>query len=85
VLDNSDGFYKGGVQKPYRSLMNVTFRLPSEELEEAFIAQAGKKNLKGLKGHRSVGGIRASIYNAFPMEGMQLLTDFMADFMKANK
>ncbi|HNY66040.1 MAG TPA: 3-phosphoserine/phosphohydroxythreonine transaminase [Deltaproteobacteria bacterium] len=85
VLDNSDGFYKGGVQKPYRSLMNVTFRLPSEELEEAFVSQAGKKNLKGLKGHRSVGGIRASIYNAFPIEGVQALVDFMADFQKANK
>jgi len=85
ALDSSGGFYKGGVQKAYRSLMNVTFRLPSEELEEAFVSQAGKKNLKGLKGHRSVGGIRASIYNAFPVEGVQALTDFMADFMKANK
>jgi phosphoserine aminotransferase len=85
ALDSSDGFYKGGVQKASRSLMNVTFRLPSEELEEAFVSQAGKKNLKGLKGHRSVGGIRASIYNAFPIEGVQILTDFMADFQKANK
>jgi len=85
ALDSSNGFYKGAVQKPYRSLMNVTFRLPSEELEAEFVSQAGKKNLKGLKGHRSVGGIRASIYNAFPIEGAQALADFMAEFEKSHK
>ncbi len=84
ALDNSGGFYKGTVQKAYRSLMNVTFRLPSEELESEFVSQAGKKNLKGLKGHRSVGGIRASIYNAFPIEGVQALVDFMAEFRKSH-
>lgn len=83
ALDNSK-FYTGTVQKAYRSLMNVTFRLPSEELEAEFISQAGKKNLKGLKGHRSVGGIRASIYNAFPIEGAQALVDFMAEFEKSH-
>jgi phosphoserine aminotransferase len=85
ALDSSGGFYKGAVQKPYRSLMNITFRLPSEELETEFVSQAGKKNLKGLKGHRSVGGIRASIYNAFPLEGAQALVDFMAEFKKSHK
>ena len=60
--------------------MNVTFRLPSEELESEFVAEAHKHQLESLKGHRSVGGIRASIYNAMPIEGVQTLRDFMIDF-----
>ena len=63
------GFYRGTAQKESRSLMNVTFRLPSEELEKQFVAEATKAGFDGLKGHRSVGGIRASIYNAFPGRG----------------
>ena len=64
--------------------MNVTFRLPSEELEKKFTAEATAAGLDGLKGHRSVGGIRASIYNAFPHEGVQALVDFMGEFEKKN-
>jgi phosphoserine aminotransferase len=64
--------------------MNVTFRLPSEELEKQFAAEAAARNLDGLKGHRSVGGIRASIYNAFPKEGVEALVDFMKDFAQKN-
>ena len=67
-----------------RSLMNVTFRLPSEELEAAFVAAALKNGMGGLKGHRSVGGCRASIYNAIGIEAVKSLVDFMADFKKRN-
>ncbi len=74
------GFYRGTAQKDSRSLMNVTFRLPSEELEKQFVKDAEKAGLDGLKGHRSVGGVRASIYNAFPEAGIDALTDFMQDF-----
>ena len=65
-----------------RSKMNVTFRLPSEELEKAFVKEAAKHKLMELKGHRSVGGIRASIYNAMPLVGVETLAKFMADFAK---
>jgi len=78
------GFYTGTAAKEFRSLMNVTFRLPSEELEEKFIKEASALKLKGLKGHRSVGGIRASIYNAFPAEGVDALVAFMKEFEKKN-
>ncbi len=64
--------------------MNVTFRLPSEELEKKFIKEATAAGLDGLKGHRSVGGLRASIYNAFPKAGVEKLVEFMADFQKQN-
>ena len=62
--------------------MNVTFNLPTPELEAAFVKEAATNNMQGLKGHRIVGGIRASIYNAMPVEGLQALTSFMADFEK---
>jgi phosphoserine aminotransferase len=78
------GFYRGTAQKDSRSLMNVTFRLPSEELEKQFVKEAGKKGLDGLKGHRSVGGIRASIYNAFPEAGVDALAGFMKEFERRN-
>ncbi|HEX6981868.1 MAG TPA: 3-phosphoserine/phosphohydroxythreonine transaminase [Balneolaceae bacterium] len=78
-----DGFYSGAVQKDSRSLMNATFRLPSEELEQQFLLEASKHNLEALKGHRSVGGIRASMYNALPRESAQALVDFMKDFRKS--
>ena len=78
------GFYRGTARKDSRSLMNVTFRLPSEELEKAFDKQATAAGLDGLKGHRSVGGMRASIYNAFPEEGVDALVDFMREFERKN-
>ncbi|MBM3464603.1 MAG: 3-phosphoserine/phosphohydroxythreonine transaminase [Armatimonadetes bacterium] len=83
AIDNSS-FYRGTAEKESRSLMNVTFRLPSEELEAKFIAEAKAAGFDGLKGHRNVGGLRASIYNAFPAEGVDALVDFMRKFEKAN-
>jgi phosphoserine aminotransferase len=80
VLDASQGFYRGHSQPECRSVMNVTFRLPSEDLEKQFLAEAEKNSLSQLKGHRSVGGIRASIYNAMPVAGVEALRDFMRDF-----
>jgi phosphoserine aminotransferase len=79
VIDASE-FYRGHAHPDCRSLMNVTFRLPSEELEKQFIGEATKAGLDGLKGHRSVGGCRASIYNAFPREGVEALVSFMKEF-----
>ena len=81
VIDGS-GFYRGTALKEYRSNMNVTWRLPTEELEAQFIKEAAAAGMKSLKGHRSVGGIRASIYNAFPMAGVDCLVDFMKEFEK---
>jgi phosphoserine aminotransferase len=84
AIDSSDGFYMGHADKNARSLMNVTFNLPTEELETQFAEEATANGLDGLKGHRSVGGIRASIYNAFPKEGVVALIDFMKDFSQKN-
>jgi phosphoserine aminotransferase len=78
------GFYRGHAGRECRSHMNVTFRLPSEELETVFVKEAEKHQLYELKGHRSVGGIRASIYNAMPLEGVKTLRNFMNDFHKRN-
>jgi phosphoserine aminotransferase len=78
-MDRSD-FYRGTADKDSRSLMNVTFRLPSEELEKAFVAEALENGLGGLKGHRSVGGCRASIYNPTPLAAVEALLDFMRTF-----
>jgi phosphoserine aminotransferase len=78
------GFYKGHAAKDCRSLMNVTFRMPSEELEAKFAKEAKAAGLDGLKGHRSVGGMRASIYNAFPEAGVDALVAFMKEFEKKN-
>jgi phosphoserine aminotransferase len=77
-------FYRPHAAKDSRSLMNVTFRLPSEELEKQFVAEATKAGLDGLKGHRSVGGIRASIYNAFPRAGVEALVAFMKEFERTH-
>ena len=77
---DEDDFYSGTADLASRSLMNVTFRLPSEELEKKFIQEATAAHLDALKGHRSVGGVRASIYNACPMGSVQALVAFMADF-----
>lgn len=82
ALDASDGFYVGHAAKKARSTMNVTFRLPNEELEREFATRATANGFDGLKGHRSVGGIRASIYNAFPPEGVEKLVEFMRDFQR---
>jgi phosphoserine aminotransferase len=82
-IDRS-GFYRGTAQKDSRSLMNVTFRLASEDLEKMFIKEATAAGLDGLKGHRSVGGMRASIYNAFPEEGVEALVSFMKEFERTH-
>jgi phosphoserine aminotransferase len=74
------GFYRGTAEKASRSRMNVTFRLPTEELEQLFVKESTAAGLDGLKGHRSVGGMRASIYNAFPEAGVTALVDFMREF-----
>ena len=80
AIDESNGFYTGHAQANSRSMMNATFTLPSDELQADFIAQAADHNFVNLKGHRSVGGIRASIYNAMPTEGVRGLAEFMKDF-----
>ena len=80
AMDRHPNMYLGHARKQDRSLMNATFRLPSEELEKAFLSQAQANGLDSLKGHRSVGGIRASIYNAMPMAGVQSLAQLMGDF-----
>jgi phosphoserine aminotransferase len=85
TIDGSGGFYKGTVaDKAARSHMNVTFLLPSEELTEKFVKEASKNGMVALKGYRTVGGIRASIYNAMPVAGAKALADFMATFAKSN-
>lgn len=83
AIDATD-FYRGHAAREARSLMNVTFRLPTEELEKRFAKEATAAKLDGLKGHRSVGGIRASIYNAFPREGCAALVEFMKEFERKN-
>jgi len=77
---DSDDFYNGTAKKNSRSLMNITFRLPTEELEDIFIKEAAANDMVALKGHRSVGGIRASIYNACPKESVETLVSFMQNF-----
>lgn len=84
AIDNSGGFYRGTAVKEFRSTMNVTWRLPSEDLEAQFVKEAIALKMSGLKGHRSVGGIRASIYNAVPATAMDALTAFMKDFQAKN-
>jgi phosphoserine aminotransferase len=84
AIDESEGFFKGHADPSARSVMNVTFTLPSEELTEAFLKGAKAHQLDGLKGHRSVGGCRASIYNAFPLEGCEVLAGYMRDFAAKN-
>ena len=83
IIDSGD-FYRGHAEKTSRSMMNIAFNLPTPELEAQFINEAAAIGLDGLKGHRSIGGCRASIYNAFPMEGVKELVDFMARFSADN-
>jgi phosphoserine aminotransferase len=82
-IDRS-GFYRGTAQKDSRSQMNITFRLPSEELEAKFAKESTAAGFDGLKGHRSVGGMRASIYNAFPEDGVEALVQFMREFERTH-
>lgn len=84
TIDASGGFYRGCVDTESRSDMNVTFRLASEELEKAFIKASEQEGFVGLKGHRSVGGLRASIYNAVPLESCKALVDFMGHFKQTH-
>jgi phosphoserine aminotransferase len=81
---DKDDFYRGTVEKEARSKMNVTFRLGSEDLEKTFLTEAAKQDLVALKGHRSVGGIRASIYNACPVDSVKALVSFMQEFRSQN-
>jgi phosphoserine aminotransferase len=83
ILDNSK-FYTSPIEASSRSKMNIVFRMPSEELEAQFVKEAAVQGMSGLKGHRSVGGIRASIYNAMPLAGVEALVDFMIEFEKQN-
>lgn len=82
VIDESGGFYRGPADPASRSIMNVTFRLANEELEKLFVKESEAAGFVGLKGHRSVGGLRASIYNAVPMESVQALVSFMQEFKR---
>ena len=84
AIDESGGFYSGHALPAARSIMNIPFRLPSEEIEGIFAKESKAAGLVGLKGHRSVGGMRASIYNAMTIEGAQTLADFMAEFQRKN-
>jgi phosphoserine aminotransferase len=84
AIDRSGGFYRGHAKVENRSTMNVSFLLPDEELTNRFVAEADARGLNGLKGHRSIGGIRASIYNAFPEEGCHALAAFMDEFARKN-
>jgi phosphoserine aminotransferase len=84
AIDRSGGFYRGHARPDSRSRMNVTFRLPSEELDKQFVKQSEAEGFVGLKGHRSVGGLRASLYNALPIESVEALTQFMREFQRVN-
>jgi len=85
VIDNSNGFYKGHATKDSRSLMNITFRVTDEALEKQFLAEAKEAGFVGLNGHRSVGGCRASTYNAVPFEACKALADFMIEFQNKHQ
>ncbi|MDB4767045.1 aminotransferase class V-fold PLP-dependent enzyme, partial [bacterium] len=85
LIDSSDGFYAGHVvNKDERSIMNVVFKLGSDELDAKFITEAKAAGLTTLSGHRSLGGIRASVYNAMPVAGVESLASFMKDFAASN-
>jgi phosphoserine aminotransferase len=84
AIDNSGGFYRGHAVLEARSMMNVSFRLPSEDLEKLFVKESEKQGFVGLKGHRSLGGLRASVYNALPMDSARALVQFMGEFQRTN-
>ena len=85
AIDSSDGYYTGHADRNVRSVMNVSFHLPTPELDEKFCVEATAIGLDGLRGHRSLGGVRASIYNAMPREGIVKLVDFMQEFGERNR
>jgi phosphoserine aminotransferase len=85
MLDNSDGFYNGWSSVEDRSQMNVAFKLPDETLVKKFLAESHEAGFSGLAGHRAIGGIRASIYNALSLPAAEKLTNFMDDFMRKNR
>ncbi|MGM9525969.1 MAG: aminotransferase class V-fold PLP-dependent enzyme, partial [Peptococcaceae bacterium] len=85
VIDASNGFYKGHADKPYRSLMNITFNLATPEMEKDFIAKGKAAGFIGINGHRSVGGCRASAYNAVPLEACQALAQFMQQYQQEHQ
>ncbi|MFC5650220.1 3-phosphoserine/phosphohydroxythreonine transaminase [Paenibacillus solisilvae] len=85
VIDGSEGFYQGIVDEADRSLMNITWRMASEELEQRFIAESEQHGFEGLAGHRSIGGLRASAYNAVPVEACEALAAFMKEFRRRNQ
>lgn len=85
VIDSSEGFYRGHARADSRSLMNVTFTLENPDFEAKAVAEGLERNLVGLKGHRSVGGMRASIYNAMPLEGVKKLASFLTEFKQKNQ
>src|SRR5262245_42199026 len=82
AIDSSNGFYKGVARPDSRSHMNITFRTASEDLDKKFVSESAKLEMDGLKGHRDAGGMRASVYNAFPLQGCKVLAEFMRDFAK---
>lgn len=84
AIDGSNGFYKGHAKKENRSLMNISFTLANDDLTKDFLEKAKAEGMNELKGHRSVGGCRASVYNAFPIEGCKALAEFMAEFARTN-
>jgi phosphoserine aminotransferase len=84
AIDSSGGYFRSPVDSLYRSKMNIVFRMKSEELEKKFLAETKAAGMLGLKGHRSVGGLRASIYNSLPVEDVQALADLMKEFQRVN-
>jgi phosphoserine aminotransferase len=84
AIDSSGGFYKGVARADSRSHMNITFRTANEDLDKKFVTESAKQEMDGLKGHRDAGGMRASVYNAFPLQGCKALADFMRDFAQRN-
>jgi phosphoserine aminotransferase len=84
TIDESGGFYRGHARADSRSRMNVTYRLPSDDLDKKFVKEATAAGLDGLKGHRSLGGLRASLYNALPFEAVEALVQFMREFQRVN-
>ena len=84
AIDASNGFYKGHADAASRSLMNITFTMANADLEKKFVTEGEAEGFIGIKGHRSVGGLRASVYNAMPVEGAKALSEFMTEFMRKN-
>ncbi|KAJ2766496.1 hypothetical protein IWQ56_003702 [Coemansia nantahalensis] len=84
-IDAHPEFFRGRVDRAYRSRMNLVFNLPTPELEAQFLAEAARRNMVQLKGHRSLGGIRVSLYNAMPQEGAETIVAFMREFYANNR